>query len=134
MIKSNLIRSFAFLLVFAAVSLYAGGALAQTQEGTVNTANNTGLSATLQACGADVGMFSDLIKKGTEIFEGLREIIYVVAGFGILAVAVGGFFGNLNWKWLGAIVIGLMVIASTGEILVMITGCEDLNLVSDTLK
>ena len=63
-------------------------------------------------------------------------MIYVVAGFGIIGVAVGGFFGNLNWKWLGAIVIALVVIASTGEIINMITGCTNFSqsMITDTLK
>ena len=63
------------------------------------------------------GLFSDLTNKGAEIFMGMREIIYAVAGFGIMAIAIGGFFGNFNWKWLGAIIIGLMVIASTAGII-----------------
>lgn len=67
--------------------------------------------------GTNSGLFSELITKGAEIFKGIREIIYVVAGFGIIGVSVGGFFGNLNWKWLGAIIIGLMVIGLTGSII-----------------
>lgn len=62
-------------------------------------------------------LFSDLTSKGAEIFTGMKEIIYAVAGFGIVAIAIGGFFGNFNWKWLGAIIIGLMVIASTAGII-----------------
>ena len=68
--------------------------------------------------------FSGLWISGSKIFNGLRDLIYVVAGFGIIGVAVGGFFGNLNWKWLGAIVISLVVIASTGELINLITGCD----------
>ena len=82
---------------------------------------------------AEVGLFSDLTAKGIEIFEGMRDIIYVVAGFGIIGVAIGGFFGNINWKWLGAIVIGLMVIGLTGGILTYIGG-GDAPAISDTLK
>ena len=62
-------------------------------------------------------LFGDLTKKGAEIFSGMKDIIYAVAGFGIVAIAIGGFFGNFNWKWLGAIIIGLMVIASTAGII-----------------
>ena len=58
-------------------------------------------------------LFEELTQKGSEIFMGMRDIIYVVAGFGIIGVAVGGFFGNINWKWLGAIIIGVFVIATT---------------------
>ncbi|MBE6452242.1 MAG: hypothetical protein E7012_01975 [Alphaproteobacteria bacterium] len=86
--------------------------------------------------GKDTGLFRGLILTGQKIYNGLRDLIYVVAGFGIIGVAVGGFFGNLNWKWLGAIMISLVVIASTGEIINMVVGCETFtqDMIADTLK
>ena len=66
---------------------------------------------------AETVLFSDLTNKGLEIFGGMREIIYAVSGFGIVAIAVGSFFGTMNWKWLVAIIIGLFVIASTAGII-----------------
>ncbi len=86
-------------------------------------------------CSGNLGIFEDLVKTGQRIFNRLRDLIYVVAGFGIIAVAVGGFFGNLNWKWLGAIVISLVVIATAGELIVLLTGCETFSgaLISNTL-
>lgn len=92
---------------------------------------------TASAHAEDTGLFSDLIKKGAEIFNGMRDIIYVVAGFGIIGVSVGGFFGNLNWKWLGAIVIGLMVIGLTGSIIAFVAGDQAntaAKAIGDTLK
>lgn len=83
--------------------------------------------------GGDGKLFADLVSKGIQIFKGMRDIIYVVAGFGIIAVAIGGFFGNINWKWLGAIIIGLMVIGLTGGILTYI-GEGDAPIITDTLK
>ena len=64
-------------------------------------------------------LFSQLTQSGSTIFEGMKMIIYAVAGFGIVGVAIGGFFGNLNWKWLSAIIIGLLVIAMTAGILMI---------------
>ena len=98
---------------------------------------NTNQSASaVTGCSSNYGLFSGLIETGRKIFAGLRDLIYVVAGFGIIGVAVGGFFGNLNWKWLGAIVIALVVIATTGEIINMITGCDQYTtqMIADTLK
>lgn len=83
------------------------------------------------SCAAE--LFSDLINKGTEIFEGMRDIIFAVSGFGIIAIAVGGIFGNFNWKWLGAIIIGLMVIALTSGIIQYMVGSNVVN-ITDTLK
>ena len=55
------------------------------------------------AANADTGgAFGSLIKSGQEIFSGLREIIYPASAVGIIAVCIGGFFGNINWKWLTA--------------------------------
>ena len=96
--------------------------------------SNTQQDATF--CGADKGVFSELVKTGQKIFTRVRDLIYVVAGFGIIAVAVGGFFGNLNWKWLGAIVISLVVIASAGELIFLLTGCDQYgtSLITNTLE
>ena len=93
-------------------------------------------ASAVTGCSSNYGLFSGLISTGSKIFRGLRDLIYVVAGFGIIGVAVGGFFGNLNWKWLGAIIIALVVIATTGEIINMITGCDGFTqqMITDTLK
>ena len=98
----------------------------------VSTSNTT---QDASFCGSGTGVFSELVRTGQNIFQRLRDLIYVVAGFGIIGVAVGGFFGNLNWKWLGAIVISLIVIASAGELIILITGCESFgkDLITDTL-
>lgn len=84
---------------------------------------------------ASGGLFSDLLSKGGGIFSGMREIIYAVAGFGVVAVAIGGFFGNLNWKWLTAIIIGLFVIATTGVIINYVVGDSVITdgMITDTL-
>lgn len=72
--------------------------------------------------GKDTGnLFSSLTDSGKRIFNDLRELIYIVAGFGIIAVGVGGIFGNLNWKWLGAIIISLVIIATAGELIQVMT-------------
>lgn len=62
-------------------------------------------------------LFEDLAAHGGKIFTGLREIIYAVSGFGIIAVVIGSIFGNINYKWLTAILIGLFVIAATAAII-----------------
>ena len=87
--------------------------------------NSSPSDAAVTGCSSNYGLFSGLINTGNNIFKKLRDLIYVVAGFGIIGVAVGGFFGNINWKWLGAIIISLIVIASTGELINLITGCKN---------
>ena len=81
------------------------------------------------------GLFGTLLQSGVEIFKGMRQIIFAVAGFGIMAVAIGGFFGNLNWKWLSAIIIGLMVTATASAIINYIVDYDAVtdDMVTDTL-
>lgn len=114
-----------------------GGASAdKTAAPTAAGSNAAQKDSGITGCSKNLGLFSGLIETGRKIFTGLRDLIYVVAGFGIIGVAVGGFFGNLNWKWLGAIIIGLIVIATTGELINAITGCPDYtsSMITDTLK
>ncbi len=66
---------------------------------------------------AHAEMFDNLTSKGAELFMSMRDIVYIVAGFGLIGVAVGGIFGEIRWKWLAALAIGLMVLASTGALI-----------------
>lgn len=83
--------------------------------------STTGYSSACKGNSSD-GIFSSLVCTGRLLFEDLRELIYIVAGFGIIAVGVGGIFGNLNWKWLGAIIISLVIIATAGELISVMLG------------
>lgn len=65
--------------------------------------------------------FESLIKSGQSIFEGLKIIIYPASAIGIICVCIGGFFGNINWKWLTAVFVGLIVIACCGLFIRMFT-------------
>lgn len=81
-------------------------------------------------------LFEDLATHGGKIFTGMREIIYAVSGFGVIAIAIGSIFGSVNWKWLTAIIIGLFVIAGTAAIINYMVG-EDVvttEMIQDSLK
>jgi type IV secretory pathway VirB2 component (pilin) len=60
--------------------------------------------------------FSSLSNAGGEIFRGLRKIIYPASTIGIACVCIGGMFGNFNWKWLAAILIGIFVISAAAGV------------------
>jgi type IV secretory pathway VirB2 component (pilin) len=69
--------------------------------------------------------FETLTQSGQKIFEGLKKIIYPASAVGIITVCMGGFFGNVNWKWLTAIVIGLIVISACASFVGMFV--DDVN-------
>ncbi len=81
-------------------------------------------------------LFEDLSKHGGKIFTGMREIIYAVSGFGIIAIVIGAIFGNINWKWLTAIIIGLFVIAGTATIINYMVESDVVtqDMITDSLK
>lgn len=64
---------------------------------------------------ADGGTFGALNTAGTAIFEGLRKVIYPAATIGVACVCIGGMFGNFNWKWLVAILLGVFIIATANS-------------------
>ncbi len=60
---------------------------------------------------ATAAPFDSLKDAGNTIFKGLRKIIYPASAIGIITICMGGFFGNINWKWLTAIIVGLVIIS-----------------------
>lgn len=80
------------------------------------------------ATDASAEIFGGLKQAGKTIFVGLRKIIYPAATIGIACVCIGGMFGNFNWKWLIAILIGVFIIAYAEQTGALATGTEiDLN-------
>lgn len=98
----------------------SSSSVSQSKQESSSSSSSTTTSSS-GGSGKKGALFSQLTQSGSTIFEGMKMIIYAVAGFGIVGVAIGGFFGNLNWKWLSAIIIGLLVIAMTAGILMYMT-------------
>ena len=83
-------------------------------------------------CATDCyAVFGNLTNTGWEIFSGMKKIIFAAAGFGIVAIAIGSFFGALNWKWLSAVIIGLVVIAGTAGLVSYLTAGTGANVTVD---
>lgn len=64
-------------------------------------------------------VFGALKNAGNSIFLGLRQVIYPAATIGVACVCIAGMFGNFNWKWLAAILVGIFIItyaAETGQL------------------
>ena len=60
-------------------------------------------------------VFEALNEAGQTIFTGLSAIIFKAAGIGVACVCIAGMFGNFNWKWLAAILIGVFIIAVAAQ-------------------
>lgn len=71
--------------------------------------------ALLLRTGDAYAVFEGLTEAGKKIVAGLHQVIYPAATIGISCVCIGGMFGNFNWKWLIAILLGVFIIGYAGD-------------------
>lgn len=90
-------------MVFICLLAMIGDASAQTNSGT-----NTVM---------------DIAKNKTRnVFDNVRTIIFIVGGFGLVAVAFAAIFGKVNWKWFASLAVGLAILAAAAAIVHYSTG------------
>ncbi len=49
--------------------------------------------------------------KGFNLFIAVRGVVFVMGGFGLVGLAVGGIFGVVKWKWFASLAFGLVIAA-----------------------
>jgi len=84
----------------------------QTQEAKDNaTGNNSARCTNVEKGG--FGIFNYLACKITTVVADVRAIVYILAGFGMIAFAYGAIIGKINFKQLANIGIGLFILSMT---------------------
>ena len=63
--------------------------------------------------GSDV--LETITRRAALAIVGLKPIVYVFAGFGLIAFAWMAIFGKLSWKWFANIAMGLFLVANMGR-------------------
>lgn len=61
-------------------------------------------------------------EKGIELFTNVKTIIFVVGGFGLIALAFSAIFGKVKWSWFAGLAFGLAILAAAGAIVDYATG------------
>lgn len=61
-------------------------------------------------------VFGTAAKKLVDLFQNAKMIIFVIGGFGLVALAFQAIFGKVKWAWFAALAFGLAVIAAAGAI------------------
>ena len=84
----------------------------QTQEAKDNALGDTSTRCKSIEKGG-FGIFNYLACKITTVVADVRAIVYVLAGFGMIAFAYGAILGKVNFKQLANIGIGLFILSMT---------------------
>ncbi len=74
------------------------------------------VSADAIASNSSDAQFTAAIGTANTVFEGLRNLSYVLAGFGLVAFAASAIFGKISFKWLVMICSGLFILATAENI------------------
>ena len=61
-------------------------------------------------------VFGAAANKLVQLFKNAKMIIFVIGGFGLIALAFQAIFGKVKWPWFAALAFGLAVVAAAGAI------------------
>ena len=66
---------------------------------------------------ANASVFNTAANKLVELFKNAKMIIFIIGGFGLIALAFQAIFGKVKWPWFAALAFGLAVVAAAGAII-----------------
>lgn len=65
---------------------------------------------------ASATVFDSAKGKLLDLFGNAKMILFVIGGFGLIALAFQAIFGKVKWPWFAALAFGLAVVAAAGAI------------------
>ena len=96
-LKNNICTILA--MTFAISLAMTGSALAQETTG-----------------GTGDSVFEVAINKLSNLFKNTKSVLFIIGGFGLVALAFQAIFGKLKWAWFAALALGLAVVAAAGKV------------------
>ena len=75
----------------------------------IGEANATGTPSTST-------VFGQAFEKLRALFTNAKTVLFVIGGFGLIALAFQAIFGKVKWPWFAALAFGLAVVAAAGAI------------------
>lgn len=61
-------------------------------------------------------VFGTAAGKLVDLFRNAKMVVFVIGGFGLVALAFQAIFGKIKWAWFAALAFGLAVVAAAGAI------------------
>jgi hypothetical protein len=61
-------------------------------------------------------VFGAAKNKLNQLFQNAKLVVFVIGGFGLIALAFQAIFGKVKWPWFAALAFGLAVVAAAGAI------------------
>ncbi len=68
------------------------------------------------------GVFTAAYSKALQAFVGVKYIVFILGGFGLIGLAFFAIFGRIHWKWFAGLLVGLAAVAAAGMIVTYATG------------
>ena len=62
-------------------------------------------------------VFDTANTKASQTFKAVKTVIFIVGGFGLVALAFFAVFGKLKWTWFASLAVGLAILAAAGAII-----------------
>lgn len=101
-------KSFTGVAAFSARGQGAG-------EGKISLASNVSSGSYEYESGMDV--LKMITRRAALTILELKQIVYVFAGFGLIAFAWAAIFNKISWKWFANIAMGLFLVANMGRLI-----------------
>ena len=66
-------------------------------------------------------VFSTIMERMLDAFKNVRNVIFIVGGFGLIGLGFAAIFGKVKWPWLAALACGLAIVALAGALVEYVT-------------
>lgn len=77
------------------------------------------------SCGfAQDNVFTTITTRLLTTFKNIRQVIFIVGGFGLIGLGFAAIFGKIKWPWLAALAGGLAIVAMAGALVDYVTKDE----------
>ena len=80
------------------------------------------MALTGDASAAGESVMTTARKKAVSVFQAVKTIVFVIGGFGLVALAFQAIFGKVKWPWFAGLAVGLAILAAAGAIVDYATG------------